>query len=342
MMENEMLQRFRVLQRRPAAIVLAAVVCAFSAIDVSAAARDPAIAYPTKPIRLLVPFTPGGSQDVTARLITSPVTQALGRNIVVDNRPGSGGLIATQELARASNDGYTLLLSSGAQMSIAPALRRDVGYDPIRSFVHVIHLTDAPLVLIAHPALPVSGIKELIAYSKANPGKMNTASTGNGTYTHLTLELFKLTTGADLTHVPYKGAAPAITDLLGRQIQTMFTVTASAQPYTSTGRLKALGVSAPKRSPAMPDVPTFGEQGVPNFNVSAWVGISAPAGTPQPIVDRLAREFAVALKQPDVRDKLAALGAEPAGTSGEAFTRMVREDVALWAKTVKAAGVKLE
>ncbi|MGZ5089671.1 MAG: Bug family tripartite tricarboxylate transporter substrate binding protein [Burkholderiales bacterium] len=337
-----MFHRSRVMQPRTAAAIVLTLVYAFGAVSVSAAARDAVAAYPAKPIRLLVPFTPGGSQDVTARLIAVPVTQSLGRNIVVDNRPGSGGLIATQEVARANNDGYTVLLSSGAQMSIAPALRRDVGYDPMRSFVHVIHLTDTPLVLIAHPAFPVTGVKELIAYSKANPGKVNTASTGNGTYTHLTLELFKMTTGADLTHVPYKGAAPAITDLLGRQIQTMFTVTASAQPYTSTGRLKALGVSAPKRSPAMPDVPTFGEQGVPNFNVSAWVGISAPAGTPLPIVDRLAREFAGALKQPEVRDKLLALGAEPAGTSGEAFARLVREDVALWAKTVKAAGVKLE
>lgn len=332
---------FRVPSARSAASLLAAVACALSSIGGLAAARDPTAAYPAKPIRLVVPFTPGGSQDVTARLVAAPVTQSLGRNIVVDNRPGSGGLIAAQEVARANNDGYTVLLSSGAQMSIAPALRSDVGYDLLRSFAHVIHLTDTPLVLIAHPALPVNGVKELIAYAKANPGKLNTASTGNGTYTHLTLELFKATTGADLTHVPYKGAAPAIIDLLGRQIQTMFTTTASAQPYTSTGRLKVLGVTAPKRSPAMPDAPTFGEQGVPRFNVSAWVGISAPAGTPRLVVERQAREFAAALQQADVRDKLAALGAEVAGTSGEAFTRMVREDVALWAKTVKATGVKL-
>ena len=214
-------------------------------------------AYPTKPIRLLVPFTPGGSQDVMARLVSIPVTQSLGRNIVVDNRPGAGGLIATQEVARANNDGYTLLLSSGAQMSIAPALHADVGYDPIRSFAHVIHVIDAPLVLIAHPAFPPGSVKELIAYSKSNAGKVNTASTGNGTYTHLTLELFKIQTGADLTHIPYKGAAPAIADLLSRQVQTMFTQTASAQPYTSNNRLKALGVTAPKRAAAMPDVPTF-------------------------------------------------------------------------------------
>jgi len=204
-----------------------------------------------------------------------------------------------------------------------------------------VHLIDAPFVLIAYPAFPVSGIKELVAYSRANPAKVNTASTGVGTYTHLTLELFKSLTGADLTHVPYKGAAPAITDLIARQVQTMFTQTASAQPYTSTNRLKALGVTAPKRAAAMPDVPTFLEQDV-KLNVSVWVGISAPAGTPRPVVDVLAREFSRALQQPEVKDKLAALGQEVNGATGEAFTRMVRDDVAMWAKIVKAAGVKLE
>jgi tripartite-type tricarboxylate transporter receptor subunit TctC len=306
----------------------------------AASAAQPAASYPNKPIRLLVPFTPGGSQDVLARLLAGPLTQSMGRTIVVDNRPGAGGLIATQEVARANSDGYTVLLSTGAQMGIAPALNRDVGYDPVKSFVHVIHLVDAPFVLIAYPAFPASNVKELIAYTRANPGKVNTASTGNGTYTHLTLELFKSLTGADMTHVPYKGAAPAITDLLSRQVQTMFTQTASAQPYTSTNRLKGLGVTAPKRAAAMPDVPTFVEQGV-KLNVSVWIGISAPAGTPKPVVDRLAKESGAALQQPEVKDRLAALGQEPNGTTGEPFARMVREDVATWAKIVKASGVKL-
>ena len=327
--------RFRVRAR----CVFAALVALHLSAGAAAGQRAIASDYPTKPIRLLVPFTPGGSQDVLARLVSTPVSQSLGRTIVVDNRPGAGGLIATQEVARANNDGYTLLLSSGAQMAIAPALRHDVGYDAAKSFVHVVHLIDAPFVLIAYPAFPANSVKELVAYSRANPGKVNTASTGIGTYTHLTLELFKSLTGADLTHVPYKGAAPAITDLMSRQVQTMFTQTASAQPYTSTNRLKGLGVTAPKRAAAMPDVPTFAEQGV-KLNVSVWVGISAPAGTPRPVVDRLSREFARAL--PEVKDKLAALGQEVNGTSGEAFTRMVRDDVALWAKIVKAAGVKVE
>jgi tripartite-type tricarboxylate transporter receptor subunit TctC len=322
-------------------LVYASVAVALALPTVAAGADAADVrSFPTKPIRLLVPFTPGGSQDTLARLVAAPLTRSIGRHVVVDNRPGAGGLIATQEVARANNDGYTLLLSSGAQMGITPALHRDVGYDAVRSFVHIIHLVDAPFVLIAHPAFPVNGVKELIAYSRANPGKVNTASTGNGTYTHLTLELFKSLTGADLTHVPYKGAAPAITDLLSRQVQTMFTQTASAQPYTSTNRLKALGVTAPRRVAAMPDVPTFEEQGV-KLDVSVWIGISGPAGVPRPVVDRLAKEFAAALQQPEVRERLAALGQEPSGTTGEAFARMVREDVARWPKIVKSAGVKL-
>ena len=298
--------------------------------------------WPSKPIRLLIPFTPGGSQDVTARLVSVPVQQALGENIVVDNRPGSGGLIATQEGARATPDGYTLVLSTGAQMAIAPALHAKAGYDPLKSFVHVIHLTDTPLALVVHPGVPANTVKEFIAYTHSNKGKVNVASTGNGTYTHLTIELFKSLTGADVTHIPYKGAAPAMTDLLSRQIHGLFTSTASVQPYTADRRLRALAVTSPKRSVAMPDVPTFAEAGVPNLNVSVWVGISAPAGVPAAIVERLAREYGRAIQVPDVRERLIKLGAEPNGETGAAFTRMVREDVARWSKIVAAAKIKLE
>jgi tripartite-type tricarboxylate transporter receptor subunit TctC len=223
-------------------------------VAVVAASAPLAIAqsWPTKPIKLIVPFTPGGSQDVMGRLFAQKIGDALGQQVVVENKAGAGGQIATQEVARSTPDGYTLLLSTGAQMAIEPSLRPNSGYAPLKDFVHVVHLADAPLVLLAVPSLPVSNARELIAYSKANPGKVNTASTGNGTYTHLTLELFKSATGADLTHIAYKGAAPAFTDMLGGQVQTMFTTTASAQPYTSTNRLKALAVTSKKRSPLFP------------------------------------------------------------------------------------------
>ena len=298
-------------------------------------------AYPTKPIRLLVPFTPGGSQDVIGRLFAQKVGDALGQTIVVENKPGAGGLIATQEAARAAPDGYTIFLSTGAQMAIEPALNPKAGYDPVRDFVHVIHLADAPLVLLAVPSLPAAGVKELIAMSKAKSGSINTASTGNGTYTHLTLELFKAASGADLTHVPYKGAAPAFNDLMGGQVQTMFTTTASAQPYTSTNRLKALAVTSPKRSPMMPDVPTFAESGIA-IDVSVWIGIAVPAGTPAPIVERLNAEFNKALAAPDVKARLAQLGVDPVGGSTAAFTQFVKSDAERWAKIIKTANVKLE
>lgn len=284
-----MLNAISVARLRAAAVVLIAG-CGLAALEVGAAARETAAAYPTKPLRLLVPFTPGGSQDVTARLVSTPVQQSIGQNIVIDNRPGSGGLIATQEGARGTPDGHTLLLSTGAQMAIAPVLHAQPGYDPLKSFVHIIHLTDTPLALVVHPGVPVATVKEFIAYTHANKGKVNVASTGNATYTHLTIELFKSITGADVTHIPYKGAAPAMNDLLGKQIHALFTSTASVQPHTAAGRLKALAVTAPKRSAAMPNVPTFAEAGVPNLNVSVWVGISAPAGVPAPVVDRIARE----------------------------------------------------
>ncbi len=297
--------------------------------------------YPSKPIRLLVPFTPGGSQDVIGRLFAQKVGDALGQPVIVENKPGAGGVIATQEAARAAPDGYTLLLSTGAQMAIEPALNPKAGIDPQKDFVQVVHLADAPLVLLAVPALPAGSVKELVALSQAKKGSVNTASTGNGTYTHLTLELFKAASGADLTHVPYKGASPAFNDMLGGQVQTMFTTTASAQPYTSTNRLKALAVTSGKRSPMMPDVPTFAEAGVP-IDVSVWVGISAPAGTPTAVVDRLNAEFNRALAAPDVKAKLATLGVDPVGGTGAAFTQFVKGDAERWAKIVKSANVKLE
>ncbi|MFO1397174.1 MAG: tripartite tricarboxylate transporter substrate binding protein [Burkholderiales bacterium] len=297
--------------------------------------------YPAKPLRLLVPFTPGGSQDVIGRLFAQKVGDALGQTIVVENKPGAGGLIATQETARAAPDGYTLFLSTGAQMAIEPALNAKAGYDPQKDFVHVIHLADAPLVLLATPSLPAATLKDLIALSKAKPGTINTASTGNGTYTHLTLELFKQASGADLTHVPYKGASPAFNDMLGGQVQTMFTTTASAQPYTSTNRLRALAVTGARRSPMMPDVPTFAEAGVP-LDVSVWIGITVPAGTPAPVVERLNAEFNKALAAPDVKARLAQLGVDPVGGSSADFTRYVKSDAERWAKIVKSANVKIE
>jgi tripartite-type tricarboxylate transporter receptor subunit TctC len=298
--------------------------------------------YPSRPIKLVVPFTPGGSQDVIGRLLTQRVSESIGQQIIVENQAGAGGQIATQSVARAAPDGYTLLLSTGAQMAIEPSLRPNVGYDPLRDFVHVVHLGDAPLVLLAIPSFTPNTVKEVVDYSKANKGKVNTASTGNGTYTHLTLELFKAATGADLTHIPYKGASPAFSDLLGGAVQTMFTTTASAQPHLASNKVRAIAVTSAKRTAMLPNVPTFAESGVPGLEVSVWIGLSAPARTPPAVVERLGKEFAAALARPDLRERFAALGVEPAGAQSEVFTQIVRNDIERWARVIKNAHIKVE
>lgn len=297
--------------------------------------------YPNKPLRFVVSFAPGGSQDVVARLFAQKLGDELGQQIVVDNRPGAGGTISAQIVAKALPDGHTLFLSNGAPLAITPHLQGNVGYDGVKDFTHVIHLIDLPLVLLVHAKLPVSDVKALIAYSRANKGKLNTASTGTGTYTHLTLELFKIATGADLTHVPYKGAAPAFTDILGGQTQTMFTTTASAQPHLAGGRIRILAVTMPKRSQMMPNVPTMAEAGISGFNVTSWAGVSTPAGLPAAISKRLAQEFGKALQQQDIKARLAGLGVEPSGATHDVFTRMVREESERWAKVIKSANIRL-
>ena len=298
--------------------------------------------YPTRAVHLIVPFTPGGAQDVIARVVADKLAIALGQPVVVENKAGAGGIIAAQEVARAAPDGYTLLLSTGAQITIAPALRQDLPYDSLRDFTHVVHIGDAPLVLLANPSLPVRTVKEVVDYARTHKGQLNCASTGNGTYTHLTLELFKRESGADLTHVPYKGAAPAIADLLAGQVQLMFTSTASAQPYTSGNRVRAIAVTSAKRNAMLPDVPTFGESGVHGLDVSVWIGISAPAKTPARIVERLNADVNRVLKDSDVDKRFVAFGTDVVGGSAAAFQSMVKADADRWAALIKATGIKPE
>jgi tripartite-type tricarboxylate transporter receptor subunit TctC len=307
-----------------------------------AAAFAQAQGYPDRAVHLVVPFTPGGAQDVIGRLVAQKLGDALGQPVVVENKAGAGGIIAAQEVARAAPDGYTLLLSTGAQITIAPSLHRDLNYDPVRDFTHIVHLLDTPLVLLANPDVPVNTVKDVLDYARAHKGELNCASTGNGTYTHLTLELFKSITGADITHVPYKGAAPAFTDLMAKQVQVMFTSTASAQPYTSTKRLRAIAVTSPKRTSMLPDVPTFAEAGIKGLDVSVWIGISAPAKTAAPVVERLNAEVNKLLKDREVLARLDQLGTEPAGGTAAAFTSMVRADAQRWSDLIRKTGIKAE
>jgi tripartite-type tricarboxylate transporter receptor subunit TctC len=296
--------------------------------------------YPTKPIRFVVPFTPGGSQDVIGRLFAQKVSDSMGHQVVVDNRGGAAGLIAAELVAKAPPDGYTIFLVTGGPISLAPALHAKLPYDPLKDFVHITQLVDTPMALIVTTSLPAKSVADLIALAKTKP--LNYASTGNGSISHLTMEALKLATGTNMTHVPYKGAAPAFIDMLSGQVSLMFTSTASAAPYTSSGKLRALAVASRKRTAMMPDAPTLIEAGIKNFESTVWVGVSATGGTPQVIVKRLHDEFVRALKAPDLTERLAALGAEPVGSTPEQFAALIREDIARWARVVKASGVRLD
>ena len=296
--------------------------------------------YPTKPIRFVVPFTPGGSQDVIGRLFAQKLSDRLGHQVVVDNRGGAAGLIAAELVAKAPPDGYTIFLVTGGPISLAPALHAKLPYDPLKDFVHITQLVDTPMALIVTTSLPVKSVADLIALAKAKP--LNYASTGNGSISHLTMEALKLATGTNMTHVPYKGAAPAFIDMLSGQVSLMFTSTASAAPYTSSGKLRALAVASRKRTAMMPDAPTLIEAGIRNFESTVWVGVSTTGGTPQTIVKRLHDEFVRALRAPDLTARLAALGADPVGSTPEQFAALIREDIARWAKVVKASGVRLD
>ncbi len=296
--------------------------------------------YPTKPIRFVVPFTPGGSQDVIARLFAQKITDTLGQQIVVDNRGGAAGLIAAELVAKAPRDGYTVLLVTGGPISLAPALHPKLAYDPVKDFAYITQLVDTPMALVVTSALPVRSVAELIALAKAKP--LNYASTGNGSISHLTMEALKHATGMAATHVPYKGAAPAFIDMLAGQVSLMFTATASAAPYTSSGTLRMLAVASRKRTAMMPDVPTLIESGIRDFESTVWVGVAATGGTSQTIVKKLHDEFVRALAAPDLKGRLAALGAGSVGSSPEEFSALIKRDIARWAQVVKTSGVRLD
>ena len=301
-----------------------------------AAAQD----WPAKPLRLIVPFAPGGVTDNAARVVAEPLAKRLGQGVVVENRPGASGNIGTQAVAQAEPDGYTLLLGFDGTMVINPHVFPRVGFDTMKDFAPVTKLGDATLLLAAHPGLPAKTLPEMIALARSKPLAYGTSGTG-GT-PHLAGELLKLRTGAQLEHVPYKGGGPAVTDAVGGQIPLVFTAVASAQQYVKTGRLVALGVPGARRSSALPDVPTFQESGVADFDVSSWVGIFVPAKTPAAVIERLHKELAVVLRSAFVTERYGVLGIEPVGNSPREFGEQVRADLARWAKVVKAANVKVE
>jgi len=298
--------------------------------------------YPNHPIRLVVPFPAGGTTDILARAVAQRMSETLGQQVVVDNRPGAGGNIGSELVAKSAPDGYTLLMGTVGTHAINPSLYSKMPYDHVKDFTPVILVAGVPNVLVVNPDLPVKTVAELIAYGKANPGKLNFASSGSGTSIHLSGELFKTLTGVQMTHVPYKGSSPALTDLMGGQVQLMFDNLPSSLGFIKAGKLRALAVTSAARSTALPDVPTVAESGLPGFEASSWFGVLAPAGTPRDIVTRINAEVAKWLASPEAREKLASQGAIAAGGSPEDFVRHIGAETTKWAKVVKESGAKVE
>ena len=299
-------------------------------------------AYPSKPITMIVPFPAGGTTDILARAIGQELFKTLGQQVIVDNRPGAGGNIGSALVAKAAPDGYTLLMGTVGTHAINASLYAKMPYDTVKDFAPITQVAAVPNILVVNPTLPVKSVKELIAYAKANPGKLNFASSGNGTSIHLSGELFKTMAGVDMTHIPYKGSAPALTDLLGGQVNLMFDNMPSALPHVKAGKLRALAVTSGKRSPAAPDLPTIEEAGVPGYEASSWFGVLAPAGTPPDIVNKLNAEIVRILKTPEMKERLSSQGAEPVGSSPGEFAAHIKAEMAKWAKVVKESGARVD
>ena len=299
-------------------------------------------AYPSKTIRFVVPYPAGGPLDTVARLLGAKVGESVGQPVVVENKPGAGGNIGADIVAKSPADGYTILMGAVATHAINPSLYKSIPYDPIRDFAPVTQVASTPNVLVVNPGVPAKDVKELIAYAKANPGKLSFGSGSIGSAGHLAGELFKATAGVDMVHVPYKGAAPAMQDLIGGRIQLMFDNLASSLGQVKAGKVRALAVTTAKRSPLAPDLPTIAETGVPGFDISTWFGIFAPAGTPKPALDRLHAEFAKALAAADVRDRMTSMGAEPVGNTPDEFAAFVRSEGEKYSKVIRASGAKVD
>lgn len=311
---------------------------AFALWPTSAAAQG----YPAKSIRFIVPFPPGGGNDTIARLIGQKLTAATGQQVLVDNRPGAGGAIGAEAAAKSPADGYTMFLAGVATHGINPNLRRKIPYDPLRDFDAVSLIASAPLLVVVHPSLPIKSVKQLLALAKARPGQINYASNGAGGSSHLAVELFNMMSGTKMTHIPYKGLAPALTDLLSGEVQVMFSSAVAMLPQVKAGKLRAIAMTGARRSPAIPDIPTVAEAGVPGYETGSWYGIVVPAGTPKAAIDRLSREIIAIVRAPEITSRLNDEAVIPVGSTPAEFSAHIRNELARWAKTIKQAGLALE
>ena len=297
--------------------------------------------YPSKPAKVIVPYPPGGPTDIVARVVSQKLSEQTGQQFIVENRPGAGGNIGAEAVAKSPADGYTLLVATTAH-AINPALFKSLNYNLVKDFAPVSQLTSGPLVIVANPSLPAKNVKELIALAKTKPGTLNYASSGNGQSTHLSAELFGAMAGVKMNHIPYKGSAPALTDVMGGQASLMFDTMLSAMPQVKSGKLKAIAVTSAARSPAAPDLPTVAESGLPGYEAIAWNGLLAPSGTPAEVVNKLNAELKKALDAPDVKDRFSAQGFGAAWNTREAFAKFIQAELDKWAKVVKVSGATLD
>ena len=299
-------------------------------------------AYPAKPIHLIVPFPPGGPTDIVGRLVAQKISQALGQPVVVENRPGAGGTVGSTAAAKSPADGYTLLYGSTSTLAIAPGLYPKLQYDPKASFAPVSLVSRGPILIAVNAELPAKTLKEFIALAKAKPGKINYGSAGSGTPPHLAAELFKSVAGVDLVHVPYKGGAPAISDLVGGQVQAIFEGQVVLLPHIKSGKVRALAITGQKRDPSLPDVPTSAEAGLPGYDANFWSGLVAPAGTPSQAIDVLNDALVRALATQEVREALARQGLEAFGTTPQEFAQFIGAEIEKWGRVVKTSGAKVD
>ncbi|MEO5692861.1 MAG: tripartite tricarboxylate transporter substrate binding protein [Usitatibacter sp.] len=319
--------------------VLRWMAASFAAFALSFAGAAMAQAYPNKPIKMIVPYPPGGPTDVQARVIAIKLGELLGQPVIIENRGGAGGMLGSKFVAQAEADGYTLLMGASGPQALGPLMAKEPLYDPIKDFTPISLVSYSPLMLVVSPKLQVKNVKELIELAKQSPGKLNYGSFGNGTMAHLAAEQFNTMAGVKMTHIPYKGSAPAMVALLGGEIEVMFDTVITALPQVKAGKINALAVTKSVRSEAAPDLPTVAEAALPGYEAVSWIGVMGPPGMPQHVVDRLSKDMVATLADPSVRERLKQAGAEPVGSDAATFGAQMKSELGRWEPVVKAAGL---
>ena len=320
-------------------LIHASIVAATALCSANAGAAD---TYPSRPIRIVAPSTPGDAPDIIARLVAERLSSALGQQVFVENHPGAGGVVGSDIVAKAAPDGYTLIIGNAGSHGINAAVYSKLAYDIQRDFAPICQIAIAPNIMVVNPDLPANNVRQFIAYAKSRPGALNYASGGNGSSAHMSMELFKSMAGVDLLHVPYKGSSPALTDVITGQVSVMIVNMPPAVPFVKAGKLRALAVTTRSRSPLLPEVPTVAESGLPGYETVAWFGILAPASTPKNIVNRLSAEIAKIATSPAMRERLTSLGAEAVGSTPEEFAAVIARDIAKWTPLAKSVGIKVD